>query len=38
MLKFGIEEYGQMVLCSDASDPWRKDFFLIINIVENMAD
>ena len=24
--KFG-QEYGQMVLCSDASDPWRKDFF-----------
>ena len=25
-VKFG-QEYGQMVLCSDASDPWRKDFF-----------
>ena len=25
-VKFG-KEYGQMVLCSDASDPWRKDFF-----------
>ena len=24
--KFG-QEYGTMVLCSDASDPWRKDFF-----------
>ena len=24
--KFG-QEYGQMVLCSDASEPWRKDFF-----------
>ena len=21
------DEYGEMVLCSDASDPWRKDFF-----------
>ena len=21
------KEYGQMVLCSDAADPWRRDFF-----------
>ena len=21
------EEYGDMVLCSDAGDPWRRDFF-----------
>ena len=21
------KEYGQMVLCSDAGDPWRRDFF-----------
>jgi 5'-3' exonuclease len=26
MLKFK-EEYGTMVLCSDAGNPWRRDFF-----------
>ena len=32
------EEYGDLVLCSDASNPWRKDFFLITNIVEKQQD
>ena len=32
------DEYGEMVLCSDARDPWRKDFFLITNTAEKHKD
>ena len=33
------EEYGTMVLCSDAGDPWRRDFFPNYKyIVENKVD
>ena len=32
------EEFGDLVLCSDAGDPWRREFFLIINTAENRHD
>ena len=31
-------KYGNMVLCSDAANPWRKDIFHITNIVERKVE
>ena len=27
------EEYGEIVLCTDAADPWRRDYFPLFNII-----